>query len=93
MRGLNLLTLTVFTYLTLRMADQMGRCQGSGLNLHGRSVILWTGRHSAVSWRTQRGLPLQQLQDGLNVGRKLRLQPEKQHQSVQTFEKHLRRLP
>lgn len=59
------------------MVGEMACNQRNWLNLHGGSVIVWTGSHSAVSWRSQRGLSLQQLQDGVYIRHQLRLQPEK----------------
>lgn len=54
-------------YLVCCMAEQMACNQRNRLNLHGRSVIVRAGGHSAVRWWSRRRLPLQQLQDGLNI--------------------------
>ncbi len=64
-------------YLSSCMAEEMACSQSNWLDLHSGSVIVWTGSHSAVSWRSQRRLSLQQLQDGVNIWHQLRLQPQK----------------
>lgn len=61
-----LLVLSV-AYLVSCMAEQMACNQRDRLNLHSRSVIVRAGGHSAVGWWSRRRLPLQQLQDGLNI--------------------------
>lgn len=54
-------------YLVSCMAEQMACNERNRLNLHGGSVIVRAGGHSAVRWWSRRRLPLQQLQDALNI--------------------------
>lgn len=46
-----------------------------GLHPDGRPLVVWAGCHRAVGWGAHRRLPLQQLEDSLDVRRHLRFQP------------------
>lgn len=65
------------TNLNRCLAEEVARDEGDRLHLHGRPVVVGAGGHGAVGRRTRSGLPLQQLQDGVNVWHQLRLQPGK----------------